>query len=88
MDSHVSPKQILVQAFEGHTAAVRELHVLDNENSFVSASKDRTVKLWSVRSQVRTGKGERMGETGTAQAGREVREWEGTVWMVGCYVAG
>jgi len=48
-------KQIKLQSFAGHTGSVRSLAVLDNENSFLSGGKDRTVRLWSVRN---TGEGE------------------------------
>jgi len=50
-------KQIKLQSFVGHTGGVRSLAVLDNENSFVSGGKDRTVRLWSLRN---TGEGEAM----------------------------
>jgi WD repeat-containing protein 81 len=38
-------KQIRLQTFTGHGAGVRSIHVLDNENSFLTGSRDKTVKV-------------------------------------------
>lgn len=45
----ISFDQIQLCTFTGHSSTVRKIITLDNENSFVSASQDKSVKLWSIK---------------------------------------
>ncbi|XP_076820029.1 WD repeat-containing protein 81-like isoform X2 [Clavelina lepadiformis] len=47
-NDHFRFKHFNLQQFYGHSAAVRNIFVPDSEQWFMSSSKDKTVKLWSL----------------------------------------
>lgn len=49
-------KHINLLTLSGHSSAVKCLLSLDNESSIISGSKDRTVKLWTIRKQNKVNK--------------------------------
>ncbi|XP_071962714.1 WD repeat-containing protein 81-like [Antedon mediterranea] len=49
-DQNLSFCQLKLQSFVGHSGGIRSLHVLDDEQTFFSASKDKTVRVWSLTS--------------------------------------
>uniref|UniRef100_A0A0N5A2I9 BEACH domain-containing protein n=1 Tax=Parastrongyloides trichosuri TaxID=131310 RepID=A0A0N5A2I9_PARTI len=42
--------QIPLSTFNGHQGGIKKICTMDNENSFITASADKTIKLWSIKS--------------------------------------
>lgn len=47
--SQITFNQIPLASFHGHAGAIQKILIVDNENSFITASHDKTLKLWSVK---------------------------------------
>ncbi len=56
MQAGIDFKHINLLTLSGHTSAVKCIISLDNESSIISGSKDRTVKLWTIRNQNKVNK--------------------------------
>ena len=41
--------QLKLLTFAGHSGPIRQIEVMENENSFLSTSSDKTIRLWSLR---------------------------------------
>jgi WD40 repeat protein len=53
----------LVKSFHGHTEKVTSIQIIKNSNKFLSASKDKTIKIWNIESGecMKTLKGHELG---------------------------
>jgi WD repeat-containing protein 81 len=50
-ESFSSFKGSKLQSYHGHKSAIRSIYIQDDEHMFLSGSKDRTVRLWSLHNQ-------------------------------------
>ncbi|CEF68406.1 BEACH domain and WD40 repeat and WD40/YVTN repeat-like-containing domain and WD40-repeat-containing domain-containing protein [Strongyloides ratti] len=50
VSSSIDFYQIPLSTFHGHQGSIKKICIMDNENCFISASSDKTIKLWSIKS--------------------------------------
>ncbi|XP_065056513.1 WD repeat-containing protein 81-like isoform X2 [Rhopilema esculentum] len=48
-DRHLHFKGKRLQTYAGHSSAVRDIYIPDNEHYFLSASRDKSVKFWLLK---------------------------------------